>query len=342
MSIQFSDIFILEEIQRMQDVFSDATGVASIITLPNGNPITNPSNFTRLCNDIVRKTEIGCANCIKSDAQIRVENANQLIVQKCLSAGLWDASVAITVDGNHLANWLIGQVQTDDVDIEKMNAYANEIGADKVEFMSALAEVPKMTEVRFNKVAEMLYVFAKDLSEKGYNNLQLKKEIAEREKATVLLQKSQESLYITLHSIGDGVITTNKQGEISDMNPVAEQLCGWKLADAQGKQLTEVFNIINAGTRKPVDNPVTKVLEYGQTVGLANHTVLISRNNTEYQIADSAAPIKNSHGEITGVVLVFSDVTEKYEAEKVQKHSDKRYRELLNQLEAGVVVHAPD
>jgi len=341
MSIQFNDIFILEEIQRMQDMFSDATGVASIITLPNGKPITKPSIFTRFCHDIIRTTEKGCANCIKSDAHIG-SIINAVVVQHCLSAGLWDAGVPITVNGIHIASWLIGQVQTEDVDLEKMKAYADEIGADRTEFLEALAEVPKMTKARFNKVAEMLNEFAKDLSEKGYVNLQLKNEISEHEKANVLLQKSQESLYITLHSIGDGVITTNKLGEISDMNPVAEQLCGWKLSQAEGKHLTEVFNIVNAGTRKPVDNPVSKVLENGQIVGLANHTVLISRDKTEYQIADSAAPIKNCQGEITGVVLVFSDITEKYEAEEVQRHSDKRYRALLNQLEAGVVVHAPD
>ncbi|MEI8084725.1 MAG: PAS domain S-box protein [Paludibacter sp.] len=342
MDIQFNDIFILEEIQQLQDMFSDATGVASIITQPDGTLITKPSNFTRLCNDIIRNTPKGCANCIKSDATIGGLNSCQVVVKHCLSAGLWDAGVPITVGGNHIANWLIGQVQAEDVDLEKMKAYADEIGVDRNEFLSALEEVPKMTENRFKKVAEMLHVFVIDLSEKAYNNLQLKNEIAKREEANLKLQKSQESLYITLHSIGDGVISTDRNGLINEMNPVAEQLCGWKLKDAKGKPLTQVFEIVNAQTRLPVENPVDKVLENGQIVGLANHTVLISKDKTEYQIADSAAPIKNCEGEITGIVLVFSDVTEKYESEESQKISDKRYSDLLNHLEAGVVVHGPD
>jgi len=341
-NVKFTDIFEMQGIQRMQDMFSDATGVASIITLPNGTPITEPSNFTRLCNDIIRKTPIGCANCIKSDAKIGGQNSCQLVVQECLSAGLWDAGVPISVGGLHIANWLIGQVQTEGVDIEKMLCYADEIGADRKDFLAALDEVPKMTEKRFQKVAEMLLLFANEMSEKAYSNLRLKKEIEEHEIANQNLQKSEESLYITLHSIGDGVITTDRDGYISSMNPVAEQLCGWKLTDAKGKQLTEVFYIINAETRISVDNPVDKVLECGQIVGLANHTVLISKDKTEYQIADSAAPIKNNEGEIIGVVLVFSDVTEKYNLEESQKQSDLRYRNLLNHLETGVVVHAPD
>src|SRR5665647_3538660 len=93
--IQFSDIFELDEIQKIQDLFSDATGVASIITHPDGIPITNPSNFRRLCIDIIRKTEKGCANCYKSDALIGRSNSTGPIVQPCLSGGLLDAGASI-------------------------------------------------------------------------------------------------------------------------------------------------------------------------------------------------------------------------------------------------------
>ena len=156
------------------------------------------------------------------------------------------------------------------------------------------------------------------------------------------LQQSEENLSTTLHSIGDGVISTDKNGLVIRMNPVAEKLCGWKLTDAIGKPLDEVFTIINAENRQTVADPVKKVLKRGEIVGLANHTVLVSRNGTEYQISDSAAPIKNKEGAITGVVLVFSDITESYIIQKHIKESEERYRSLLNNLEAGIVVHAPD
>ena len=156
------------------------------------------------------------------------------------------------------------------------------------------------------------------------------------------LRESEENLSITLNSIGDGVISTDKNGFIVSMNTVAEKLCGWVLHEAIGKPLTDVFNIYNAITRLPVDNPVKTVIKNGEIVGLANHTVLVSKDGREYQIADSAAPIKNRDGEICGVVLVFSDVTEKYLAHQKIAESEERYRALLQNLEAGIVVHAPD
>ncbi len=167
-------------------------------------------------------------------------------------------------------------------------------------------------------------------------------DITEIKHAERALIESEDNLSTTLQSIGDGVISTDKNGLIIRMNPVAETLCGWKLNDAFGKPLSDVFIIINAGTRQTVADPVKKVLEKGEIVGLANHTVLVSRNGTEYQISDSAAPIKNKDGAITGIVLVFSDVTESYIAQKQIKENEERYRSLLNNLEAGIVVHAPD
>ena len=138
----------------------------------------------------------------------------------------------------------------------------------------------------------------------------------ERQKGVIALQKSEEDLAITLRSIGDGVISTDSGGRVTQMNPTAERLTGWASADALGHPLSEVFRIIHADTRESVANPVQLVIERGQIVGLANHTVLLARNGSEYQIADSAAPIRNSANEIVGMVLVFSDVTEKYQAEE--------------------------
>ena len=110
----------------------------------------------------------------------------------------------------------------------------------------------------------------------------------ERAKAAETLREVNENLDITLKSIGDAVIATDAAGKIARMNPVAETLTGWTLAEAAGRPLPEVFRIINAQTRQPVVDPVAKVLEIGYIVGLANHTALIARDGTERQIADSA------------------------------------------------------
>ena len=130
------------------------------------------------------------------------------------------------------------------------------------------------------------------------------------------LMDSQQNLSITLNSIGDAVIATDVAGRITHMNPVAERLTGWPLAEGLGQMLTEVFHIVNVNTRQLVTDPVQLVIDRGEVVGLANHSVLIAQDGREYQIADSAAPIRNAAGVIVGVVLVFSDVTERYHMEK--------------------------
>jgi diguanylate cyclase (GGDEF)-like protein/PAS domain S-box-containing protein len=137
-------------------------------------------------------------------------------------------------------------------------------------------------------------------------------DITERERAAEQLRQSEENLAITLQSIGDAVIATDTEGRVTRMNPTAERLTGWPLAQAQGSLLTDVFHIINAKTRGRCVNPVQLVMEHGQVVGLANHTALIAQDGREYQISDSAAPIRDAMGSIVGVVLVFSDVTEAY------------------------------
>lgn len=127
---------------------------------------------------------------------------------------------------------------------------------------------------------------------------------------TEKLAEQQELLAVTLRSIGDAVITTDASCNVAWLNPVAERMTGWLTTEAIGRPLGQVFHIVNEETRKPTENPAMVCLEQGKIVGLANHTVLISRNGEEYGIEDSAAPIRNEKHELLGVVLVFHDVTE--------------------------------
>jgi two-component system, cell cycle sensor histidine kinase and response regulator CckA len=160
----------------------------------------------------------------------------------------------------------------------------------------------------------------------------------ERAKAAETLREVNENLDITLKSIGDAVISTDTAGRINRMNPVAETLTGWTLAEATGRPLPEVFRIINAQTRQPVVNPVAKVLETGYIVGLANHTALIARDGTERQIADSASPIRNAAGQTQGVVLIFRDVTHEYAAAERLRLLDR----AINAAGEGICITGPN
>lgn len=129
------------------------------------------------------------------------------------------------------------------------------------------------------------------------------------------LRESERRYATTLSSIGDGVIATDSLGAITFINPVAERLTGWPQAEARGRHLVEVFKIISEMTRLTVEDPVAKVLREGKTVALANHTLLIGRDGSEIPIDDSAAPIVGEHGQITGTVLVFQNVSERRQKE---------------------------
>ncbi len=138
------------------------------------------------------------------------------------------------------------------------------------------------------------------------------------------LDRQAHYLSQTLDSIGDAVIVTDTEGRVTRMNPVAEALTGWPIDDARGLPLKDIFPIIDATTREAIENPVDKVLASGETVHLSNHTTLIARDGSEYQISDSAAPIR-SDGEILGMVLVFNDVTEQY---RLRMEAAKNRRDL--------------
>jgi PAS domain S-box-containing protein len=149
------------------------------------------------------------------------------------------------------------------------------------------------------------------------------RDITERKRAEAALQASEQRWATTLQSIGDAVISTDIQGKIDFMNGVAQRLTGWPLAEARGKDLPAVFDIVQEVTRIRPENPVAKVIRLGKIVGLANHTVLIHRDGREIPIEDSAAPIRDSKGQMEGVVLVFHDVLEQRKVEAALRSSER-------------------
>lgn len=143
------------------------------------------------------------------------------------------------------------------------------------------------------------------------------------------LRASEEWFSTTLNSIGDGVIASDAEGLVSFINPVAESLTGWTGNQAAGRPVAEVFHIVNEKTRHPVEDPVKKVIDTGQVVGLANHTLLLSRDGREIPIEDSGAPITARDGGLVGVVLIFRDATDVRQAQTMLADSEELYRTLF-------------
>lgn len=143
------------------------------------------------------------------------------------------------------------------------------------------------------------------------------------------LVETQEEYKTALYSIGDAVITTDNLGHIKQMNIVAEKLTGWSENEARGKNLEKVFRIVTEDTKEKVENPVKRVLREGTVVGLANHTILISKDGKEIPIADSGSPIKDKENNIIGVILVFRDQTEERTKEKELLESNEKFSKIF-------------
>jgi PAS domain S-box-containing protein len=164
------------------------------------------------------------------------------------------------------------------------------------------------------------------------------RDITARRRIEEAIRASETQLAVTLDSIADCVIATDTDGRVTRMNPAAERLTGWILAETRGRHLCEIFAIFNEQTGAAVDCPVTRVLDEGEIVGLANHTILKAKDGTERPIADSAAPIRDAGGQIRGVVLVFRDQTDQRAALRALHESEARFRAMSDCSPLGIFV----
>jgi len=196
--LSLTDLFSIEQLQKVQSALSKATGVAAVITTPDGKPVTAPSNFCRLCKDVIRKTQKGRANCFHSDAVIGKQNPGGPIVQVCLSGGIWDAGASINAGGRHVGNLLMGQVKNELIAEDQLLKYAREIGADEAEFAEALRDVTTMSIEKFQDIANLGFVIANELSNQALQSLQQKRHIAARRKVEIALQESSDRLELLL------------------------------------------------------------------------------------------------------------------------------------------------
>jgi len=332
--IQFSDIFDIHEIQQIQDLFSDATGVASIITNPDGTPITRPSNFCRLCNEIIRKTDIGLMNCFKSDAEIGRPNPSGTVIQQCLSGGLWDAGASIIVGGKHIANWLIGQVKNEELDLKQMLKYAAEIGADKESFLNALKEVPVMSKEKFEKVAKMLFSFASEISSKAYQNSQLKLSIDERNRAEKELSQEQYLINSLLDNLPDHIYFKDRESCFIRINKSMAQFLSLNNSDeAVGKRDFDFFTGEHA---KQAYEDEQAIIRTGQSLSIEEKETYSYQPDT--WVSTIKMPLRDKEGNIIGTFGISRDITKAKLAERELMKSEILNRTLIQHLPQRIFI----
>ena len=308
--IAFEDLFNLADLQRLQDEFANATGVASIITRPDGRPITAPSNFTHLCMNIIRKTEKGCANCYKSDAELGRQRQGGPAIQPCLSGGLWDAGSAISVGGRHVANWLIGQVRDAEQTEVKMRAYAREIGADEDAVAEAFRAVPAMSRERFSKVAGMLFTLANQLSNSAYQNIQQARFITERKQAEESLKESEVRFRTLVQNLQDMIFVLDESGTITYESPSVAMILGHPPEHYVGRP---TLDVIHPDDRDRIAREIQKAFQ-GQSAGLIGYRTQHADGGWRFIEAVASVPIEGSG--ISGIVVTARNVTERKQAEE--------------------------
>ncbi|MDG5468732.1 PocR ligand-binding domain-containing protein [Deltaproteobacteria bacterium IMCC39524] len=315
-NIKFQDLFDLDEIQSLQDAFAKASGVASIITNTDGRPITKPSNFCRLCIDIIRKTEKGLNNCMTSDALLGRGNPNGPTMQPCLSGGLWDGGASIMVGDKHVANWLIGQVRNEEQDVEGMLDYAREIGADEEDFLSALAEVNIMSTEQFSNVCQALFLMAKQLSTLAYQNILQERTIDERDVIADALRESEERSRLLLNSTAEAIYGLDKKGNCIFCNPACLKILGYESdTDLLGKNMHELIHHHRQdGTEYP-EKECKAYQPFLRGEGLhVDDEVLWRADGSHFDAEYSAYPIRKGE-EVIGSVITFHDISERKKAQ---------------------------
>lgn len=309
------------DIQNIQDEFSAVTGVASIITRPDGTPITQPSNFTRLCSEIIRCTETGLRNCYESDALLGKHNPDGPTIHRCHSGGLWDAGASITMEGTHVATWLIGQVRNEAQSEESMRDYARIIGVPEEEFLAAFREVPVMSQEQFEKIARFLFTMARELSASIVHNRQQDQYIEELKQSDLRLSKSNVLFTTLSENIPGHIASVNAQTlEYEFVNHAFEKSFGLPRGKIIGSHIRDVIgednydfalnyiDIVRSG------QPVT----YENTFNLTTGTRWIEVNYT---------PVFDDHGAVTSIVVLSHDITDRKQAEERLQDSEYFFKE---------------
>ncbi|SPF35279.1 putative Histidine kinase [Syntrophobacter sp. SbD1] len=323
--IEFEELFDIEEIQKLQDQFANATGVASIITNVDGTPITKPSSFCRLCETIIRRTEKGLRNCYYSDSVIGRCNPEGPIIQPCLSGGLWDAGASITVGGRHVANWLIGQVRDETQDEDQMREYARAIGIDEETFIDAFREVPSMSKDQFEKIAQALFTLAGQLSSMAYQNVQQARFITERKQAEEELVR----LATAIEHAGEGIIILDTNFNIQYANPAFKRITGYEGNQIVGRHAS----ILKSGKHEEsLYQNLRETLKRGE--GWSGRFINKKKDGILYHADVTASAIRDNSGAIINYVSIHRDITKEVELEKELRQAQKM--EAIGNFSGGI------
>ncbi len=302
-NITFESLFNVQEIQKLQDDFARAYGIASVIMKPSGKTITIPSNVQNICQMIIGNKELCEENCVKFVKGIGNSSGNKPLIKRCPVTGLLDAGTKIMIHDKHIATWLIGQVKDTDLQEKDLTRLAaeNKIGVN--EFRTAYNELPITGYKKFNDIAQLMFTLANQLSQKAYQNIQQARMISHLKDAKNLLKHYETIVSNSTNMLA--LISKNMEYLVVNRNYAITFIPG--IEDFQG------MSIYNAHA----DNEFTEILK-------SNLSTCLSGEITEFkaEIANpdrkvfefTISPYYNENKEISGAVIAARDVSKKVEA----------------------------
>ncbi len=348
-TFEFADVFDMEGVQKMQDAFADSAGVSSIITDPAGRPITRPSNFCRLCEDIIRKTKFGAVNCKRSYAALGRRDPHGPMVRPCLSAGIWNAGVGIMMGDRHVANWIIGQILVEgDHDREEIMKFARDMGADEEAFRAALAEVTVTPLENFERSARTLFYMASQMSRMAFQNVRLNRSITRDRRIATEARGAERKMASLLRSTPDIVYRLDPDGRISFIND-AVRAYGYTPEELIGRRLLEVMH---PGDRERAKYGINERRTGGRATRdlevriLPKDRIMVDGEDSNEEGDGERLFIVDAEGLYTsktpdpvafdGTRGVARDITERKRAEEALRKSEERLRNIAANV-PGVV-----
>lgn len=325
--IHFFDLFDINEIQKLQDLFSTASKVSSVIMDLDGNMLTKPSNFTPLCKLILNKSSNGSPACFSFDhLKTGKKDYSNTVVSPCPISGYWYETAYITVGDTPIAIWQMGQVRSISYDINQIEGYASKSGIEKTEFLQAFLKAPVVTIYEFENIAKLFFTIANELSEKAYRNLQLKKQIVEIEQINSDLNESEQR-FKALHDASFGGIAIHKNKMIIECNQGLSDISGYTHEELIG---IDIINLIDPDYKDYVNEKVK--IQYDK----AYEVMGIRKNGESYPVRIQGKNVFYK-GEPVRTVE-FRDITEQKlaEAELIRK---KEMAEESNRAKSAFIAN---
>ncbi len=314
------DLFNLDDLQHIQDDFSNALGVASVITRLDGTPITKYSNFTRLCGSLIRQNPQGCADCISinaTDSKNTIDGKPYTV--PCPNTNLMHASAPIMVGGKHIANWLVGQVRLNGTKPDAAMAYIRQLGLNETDALQAFNEIQEVSEEQFEKATRALFTLSTYLSNTAYQNVQQARFITDRKKAEEALRLSEAKLRSLFTAMTDVIIVYGSDGEYREIASTNSQRYYRPPHELLHRRITDVFpediaTLFMRTIRQTLELKEMSRVDYSLTIGgreywfsanvspfTEDSVIWVARDITDRKKVEDALHYQSTHDTLTGL-----------------------------------------